>query len=94
MYYVCMKITCDPRKNRINIKKHGIDLLSVEPVFNDIFAITVEDVDSNEERFVTIGMNAEFRLLVVTYHYRADDIRVISARPADRSEQRIYREGE
>jgi uncharacterized DUF497 family protein len=89
-----MNITNDPVKNQINLQKHKIDLADVEGVFYDDRAITIEDRDHAEERFVTLGIDGFGRLLVVVYHYRdEDEIRVISARPAEPHERREYQEG-
>jgi len=89
-----MNITNDPVKNQINVQKHGIDLADVEGVFYDELAITIEDRDHDEERFVTLGMDGFGRLLVVAYHYRGEnEIRVISARPAEPHERRTYQKG-
>ena len=43
------------------------------PVFDDPYAITIRDDESNpiEQRFVTLGMGALGRLLVVVYTWRA-----------------------
>lgn len=68
MYTNAMRITYDPDKNAGNLSKHGIDLADVESVFYDDRAITVEDRDHEEERFVTLGMDGLGRLLVVAYH--------------------------
>lgn len=88
-----MYITNDPVKNKINNQKHQIDLADVEGVFYDDHAITIEDRDHTEERFVTLGMDGFGRLLVVAYHYRSEDeIRVISARFAEPHERRAYQE--
>lgn len=71
--------------------KHQIDLTDVDGVLYDARAITVEDRDHDEERFVTLGMDGFGRLLVVAYHYRGqDDVRVISARSAEPHERRAY----
>ncbi|MDR1274841.1 MAG: BrnT family toxin [Candidatus Accumulibacter sp.] len=86
-----MKLSFDPAKNRRNIKKHGIDLADVEGVFYDARALTREDRDHDEARFVTLGADGFARLLVVVYAYgRENEIRVISARPAEPRERRIY----
>lgn len=51
-----MQVTFDPEKNRINQRDHdGVSLAEVEAVFFDPFAITLEDRDRDEERFVTLG---------------------------------------
>jgi len=59
-----MHITNDPVKNKINNQKHQIDLADVEGVFYDDHAITIEDRDHAEERFVTLGIDGFGRLLV------------------------------
>jgi uncharacterized DUF497 family protein len=57
-------------------------------VFDDGAAITIRDEDSeDEERWVTIGLDAFERLLVVVYTWRGTNIRLISARKASRREQ-------
>ena len=50
----------------------------------------VEQVIGGEQRHVTLGLDFLGRLLVVVYTYRLDDIRLISARPATKREQKIY----
>lgn len=88
MYNKIMIITTDPAKNKLNLQKHQIN---VESVFYDDCAITVEDRDHTEERFVTLGVDGFGRLLVVAYHYRhEDEIRIISARSAEPDERRTY----
>ena len=90
MYISPMELFFDPAKNRINIRKHGIDLADVEAVFYDLSAITVEDRDHKEQRLVTLGMDSFGRLLVVCYTYRGNTIRVISARKAEPHERKVY----
>ncbi len=43
-----------------------------------------------EERYVTIGLDAFGRVLVVVYTWRGENIRIISARKATRSEVTQY----
>lgn len=53
--------------------------------------MTIPDEDSvDEERWVTIGQDAFGQLLVVVYTWRGVNIRVISARKANRREQKEY----
>ncbi len=60
-------------------------------VFQDEQALTAEDPHPDEERYVTIGMDAFARVLVVVYTWRGPDtIRVISARKATRTERTQY----
>jgi len=78
-----------------NFRKHGVRIPEAIPVFDDPHAITITDDESdpNEQRFVTIGMGAAGRLLVVVYTWRGESIRIISARPAETHEGEDY-EGE
>ena len=76
-----------------NKSKHGIAFADTFAVFEDPNAVTIEDFRSYEQRYVTIGMDAFGRILVVVYTWRDDKIRIISARKAVRSEVRQY-EGE
>jgi uncharacterized DUF497 family protein len=45
-----------------------------------------------EERWVTLGLDALGRLLVVAYTWRGERVRLISARKADASERAQYAE--
>lgn len=47
---------------------------------------------SEEGRYVLLGLSEEKRLLVVMFVDRGEGIRIISARPATRREQRDYEE--
>lgn len=85
-----MKITYDPLKNIANLQKHNVSLADCEGVFHDTQAITREDADHDEPRFVTLGMTNSGEIWVVAYTYRGDDIRVISARRAEPRERRQY----
>jgi uncharacterized DUF497 family protein len=58
----------DRRKAAINLKKHGIDFAEAAMVFYDELAITIQDAVWDEERYVTIGMDAVARILVVHTH--------------------------
>ncbi|WP_245246124.1 BrnT family toxin [Nostoc sp. ATCC 53789] len=62
-------------------------------MFSDDLAITITDERFDEERFITIGIDAFNRVLVVVYTWCNDDIRLISARQATRYEQKQYEEG-
>ncbi len=79
-------------KAGINVRKHGVRMPEAIPVFDDPCAIMITDDESdpNEQRFVTLGMGALGRLLVVVYTWRGDNIRIISARPAEAHEREQY----
>jgi len=88
-----MRIIWNPEKAKSNLRKHKIRLSDSEPVLFDPMALTREDeYAEGEQRFVTIGMDALSRVLVVVYTYRGDDIRLISARRATSKERKHYEE--
>ena len=77
-------------KAQSNLKKHGIDFADAVTIFDDFNAVTINDPSQSEERFITIGMDAYGRILVVVYTWRANDIRLISARKATKHERKQY----
>ena len=83
----------DPRKEDSNVRKHGISFVEASTVFGDAFAGTIPDPRHPEPRFVTIGMSAENRLLVVAHTDDEESIRIISARLATGAERRRYESG-
>jgi uncharacterized DUF497 family protein len=84
----------DPRTASANRRKHGVDFADAASVFEDEQALTVRDEISavDEPRFLTLGRDLLGRLLVVTYTWRGERIRLISARRATGTERRQYRE--
>ena len=90
-----MNYEWDPSKARANRLKHGVRLADAVLVFSDDAALTLGDSYPAEERFVTIGMDALARVLVVVWTWRGKTtIRVISARRATRREREQYARGE
>jgi len=82
----------EERKAGLNFLKHGVRMPEAIPVFDDPYAITIidEESDPREQRFITLGMGAAGRVLVVAYTWRGDDIRLISARSAEAHEREEY----
>jgi uncharacterized DUF497 family protein len=87
-----VEVRWDARKAATNYRKHGISFADAATSLDDPQALTVEDRRFEEQRFVTLGLDALGRLLVVVYVYpaSADMIRLISARRATASEKRQY----
>jgi uncharacterized protein len=83
----------DTDKATANLRKHGIDFADAVSVFTDDLAVTASEERFDEERFITIGIDALGRVLVVVYTWRGNEIRLISARKATRSERKQYEEG-
>ncbi len=78
-----MKFEWDQDKAEKNLLKHNVDFADAVTVFLDNAALTLEDALPDEERFVTVGMDALGRILVVVYTWRGERIRLISARQGD-----------
>ena len=89
-----MTVEWDPNKADSNLRKHGIRFSDAEAALFDPNALAFEDTAAEgERRFVAIGVDSLWRLIVVVYTYRGENIRLISARPATRSEKRQYESG-
>ncbi|MCI8899593.1 MAG: BrnT family toxin [Lachnospiraceae bacterium] len=85
-----MTFEWDEDKNKINLEKHGIDFETAILVFNDMQRIEIFDLEHSveEDRYNTIGM--VYDVLFVVYTERKDNIRLISARLATKTERSIY----
>ena len=86
-------IEWDRGKAAANLSKHGIDFSDAVTALHDERALTTLDDHPDEERFVTLGMDALGRFLVVVFAWRGESVRMISARKATRAERRQYAEG-
>lgn len=84
------EVEWDADKAAANLAKHGVDFADAATALHDENAITVKDEAEDEERFVTIGMDALARVVVVVYTWRDDRLRLISARLATGRERKQY----
>ena len=82
----------DPGKARANRAKHGVSFADAVGVFEDPRAVTIDDPHPDEDRYVTIGVDFLGRVLVVSWTWRDEEVRLISARRARRKESRDYEE--
>ncbi|ANB02584.1 BrnT family toxin [Ectothiorhodospira sp. BSL-9] len=83
----------DPHKDAVNRKKHGVSFQEARTAFTDEFARLIADPDHTdvEDRFILLGVSIQSRLLVVCHCVReGETIRIISARKANRREQKVY----
>lgn len=85
----------DDEKAKKNQKKHGLSFQEASTVFADPLSRTIPDPlhSETEDRFVILGESANSRLLVVVFTERGENIRIISARVANRRERKAYEEG-
>lgn len=93
LYNQGMAYQWDRVKAANNFNKHGIDFADAVLVFLDDLAVTVRDERFDEERFITLGLDGFGRVLVVVYTWCGNEIRLISARRATRSERIQYENG-
>jgi uncharacterized DUF497 family protein len=80
----------DSRKAVANLKKHRVDFADAATALHDDDAITIRADEAGDERYVTIGMDALARVLVVVYTWRGERPRLISARQATPQERQEY----
>jgi uncharacterized protein len=89
-YTLLVRVEWDEAKRVENLRKHGIDFIGVEKLFEG-YTATVDDerFDYDEQRFVTFGV-MEGRVLAVAHTEREGTIRIISIRKATRREEQSY----
>jgi len=90
-----MKIEWDHTKAIKNLKKHKVPFDEAATALGDPMAVTGSDPDHSvcEDRYITFGFSNNGRLLVVSHTEKEDTIRIISARKANKGEQKLYEEG-
>ena len=88
----------DPQKAAANLRKHGVSFERAATVFRDAEALSLYDRahSKDEDRWITLGMDARGQLLVVSHTWRemeqsAARCRIISVRKATKTEAREYR---
>ena len=90
-----MRFIWDENKNRRNIAKHKISFETAKLVFDDPFALSLQDrIVDGEERWQTMGLIGGFVVVLVAYTFIGEEheeiIRIISARKATSHERRQY----
>ncbi|MBN1863906.1 MAG: BrnT family toxin, partial [Victivallales bacterium] len=92
-----MNIDFEWNKNKEsrNIEKHGVSFHEAATVFGDPLSWTFPDPyhSIGEHRFLTIGLSAQGKVLVVSHTDRGSRTRIISTRKATKQERRDYEQG-
>lgn len=90
----------DENKAKRNLKKHKVSFEEIKTVFNDPLLITFPDEYHSqvEERFISIGLSAHHKLLLVVFIEQkvteeTVTVRIISCRKATAMERKTYEEG-
>ena len=89
-----LRFDWDERKQKTNIRKHGVSFAEARTAFYDESAIQYFDPDhsEDEDRFLLLGMSIKPQILIVCHCFRESEtlVRIISARKADKSEEQVY----
>ncbi len=89
-----LKFEWDVNKDKKNAKKHGISFDEARTVFYDENAIEFFDPEhsNSEDRFILLGNSFKTNTLVVCHCFREQQtkVRIISARKANKQEQKAY----
>lgn len=82
----------DDGKSGVNLRKHRVSFEEAAEIFDDALMVTEADWDHSgeEDRYVSIGLSSQNRLLVVIYTERVRTIRIISAREPTSREKQDY----
>ena len=84
-----MEFEFDKRKSASNLKKHGIDFLTAQRLWDDPRLIEVSAKTVDEPRWLVIGALAENHWSAVIT-YRNEVIRIISVRRSHKKEVLLY----
>jgi uncharacterized DUF497 family protein len=89
-----LRFEWDDKNDKANEKKHGVSFEEARTVFYDENAIQFYDPDHSEEedRFILLGLGFKLQVLIVCQCFRESEtvVRIISARKADKDEEREY----
>mgnify|MGYP002655605397 CR=1 FL=1 len=87
----------DSEKSELVIKEHGVSFEEALTVLlYDFNSVTNEDIREydGEQRYITIGVSNQARLLCVVWTLREVRYRIITARKANKHEQKGYYNGQ
>ena len=86
-----MDFEWDDDKNQQNIAKHGLSFEDASRIFDGFTLDMLDDrFDYGEVREISIGMIDGLAVITVSHTDRAGVCRMISARPAVKSERKQY----
>lgn len=84
-----MEFEFDKQKSRINKKKHGIDFIEAQALWNDPDRIEIPAKTIDEKRSLIIGkISDKYWSTIITY--RSEKIGIISVRRSRKEEIEIY----
>ena len=94
-----MRFVWDEGKSRSNRAKHKVSFETAELVFEDPFAISIQDrIVEGEQRWQTLGLVGGAVVLLVAHTYEEKNseevVRIISARRATPRERMFYEQAQ
>lgn len=84
-----MEFEFDPAKSIINTKKHGIDFLKAQALWDDPAFMEIPLRTADEPRFLVIGKISEKHWSAIIT-YRSEKVRIISVRRSRTEEVALY----
>ena len=84
-----MEYEFDKRKSEINLKKHGIDFIGAQELWDDLDRIEIPAKTIDEQRFLMIGKISD-KYWSCVFTYRNEKVRIISVRRSRKEEIDIY----
>ena len=84
-----VKFEFDERKSQINKKKHGINFIEAQALWEDADRIEIPAKTIDEERYLLIGKISD-QCWSAILTYRGEKIRIISVRRSRKEEVEIY----
>jgi hypothetical protein len=89
IFYTMYSFEYDERKSQSNLKKHGIDFVEAQALWNDPYLVEIPARTTDEERFLVIGKIQEKHYSAVITP-RGGNVRIISVRRSRIEEVAIY----
>jgi len=84
-----MEFEFDKKKSQSNKRKHGIDFIEAQALWDDPDRVEIPAKTIDEARFLVIGkIGGRFLSTIITY--REEHIRIISVRRSRKEEIEIY----
>ena len=84
-----MEFDCDERKSKSNKKKHGIDFVEAQELWDDPDLLEIPAKTIDEPRFLMLGkIKGKHWSGVITF--RSEKIRIISIRRSRKEEVELY----
>ena len=84
-----MEFEFDARKSRSNQKKHGIDFIEAQRLWNDPDLLAVPAKTTDEPRILVVGKIEDLHWSAIITH-RGDRLRIISVRRSRKEEIELY----